>query len=459
MEYKIFAYGGTTESKGRKLSVSKNGRYFVDQNGTPFFYLADTAWRLFKQLDRQEVHIYLKNRVEKGFTVIQAYVLRGLGVENIYGELPLIDRDPARPNEAFFENIDYIVNRAEELGLFVGMVTTFGEHVQRTEGRTMYIPDNGELVFTKENAFIYGEFLGNRYKDKPVIWLFGGDRKPVGSEDVWRAMAAGLKSGFGSGQLISYHGPGDPETPSSSFWFHQESWLDFNTIQSGHGWAVPNYKYVAKDYMLDPVKPTIDMEPSYENHLDVKYGSDRRVDAHRVREGAYWAMLTGAAGHGYGCCGVWEFNCDTILPDYTFNHGKLGGTDDWHVAIDYAGAYNMGIMRKLFELRPWHKMVPDQSVIADGQDKGENHIQAARAEDGSFAVLYLAMGNPVGVHMDKLTGSFVKASWFDPENGEFAQLGSYPNHGVQTFTVPFGEGTKDWVLVLDDEAFEYKNIW
>ena len=62
-----------------KLKVSPNGRYFVDQDGKPFFYLGDTCWLLFQRLDREEVDEYLKDRAAKGFTVIQAYVLRGLG--------------------------------------------------------------------------------------------------------------------------------------------------------------------------------------------------------------------------------------------------------------------------------------------------------------------------------------------------------------------------------------------
>lgn len=450
-----FVYGQRRSVKGLKLQVSPNGRYFTDQYGTPFFYLGDTAWRLFKQLNREEADEYLENRAAKGFTVIQAYVLRGLNVRNVYGELPLIDKDPLRPNEAFFENIDYIVNRAAEAGLFMGLVVTYGEHVRRDETKSEVFKAD-ESIFNEENAFAYGRFLGERYRDKPVIWLFGGDRNPTGSENIWRAMAAGLKEGFGEGQLISYHGPGDPDMPSSSFWFHNESWLDFNTIQSGHGWCVPNYRYVAGDYGLGPVKPTIDMEPSYENSRDVKYGSDRRIDGHRVREGAYWAMLSGAAGHGYGCCGVWEFNSETLPPDYTFNYSMWRGTEDWHKAMDYEGAFGMGILRRLFELRPWHMLVPDLTVIASGQGEGEGRIQAARAGDRSFAIIYLPLGQQVGIHMDCIAGAMVKALWYNPRNGEFIQAGKYPNGGVRAFNVPSGEGREDWVLVLDDADSGYK---
>ena len=43
-----------------------------------------------------------------------------------------------------------------------------------------------------------------------------------------------LKEGSGGQQLVSYHGHG---STSSSNWFHQADWLDFNSIQSGHGWG------------------------------------------------------------------------------------------------------------------------------------------------------------------------------------------------------------------------------
>ena len=186
--------------KSMKLKVSPNRRYLVNQDGKPFFYLGDTAWTLLKRLNREEVEEYFKNRVAKGFTVIQAYVLRGLEVPNLYGDLTLIDRDPTRPNEAFFKNVDYVVNKANELGLVMGLVVTSGEHVRQVRTK--------EQVFNTANAFAYGRFLGNRYKDNCVIWLLGGDRPARDDLDVWRAMARGFKEESQGTQLMSYHGPG-----------------------------------------------------------------------------------------------------------------------------------------------------------------------------------------------------------------------------------------------------------
>src|SRR5689334_14147812 len=60
------------------LKTSDNGRFLVQSNGKPFFYLADTAWELFHRLDREETDRYLRNRAAKRFTVIQAVVLAEL---------------------------------------------------------------------------------------------------------------------------------------------------------------------------------------------------------------------------------------------------------------------------------------------------------------------------------------------------------------------------------------------
>lgn len=433
--------------KGKFLKVSPNGRYLTFDDGKPFFYLADTAWTLFKRLNHEEVDIYLQNRICKGFNVIQAYVLRGLKVRNLYGHTPLIDGDPAKPNEAFYENIDYIINRANELGVVIGGVVTWGEHVIGIE-----------QIFNEENAFAHGKFLGKRYKDNCVVWYLGGDRDPIDKMKVWASMAKGLKEGSEGRHLVSYHGPGKVgELPSSSVWFHQEDWLDFNVLQTGHGWTVNNYDFITHDYNLKPVKPVLDMEASYENHPDVRNNTGKRIDAHQVRESMYWQVLAGAAGHGYGCNDIWCFWDETLLSkweDYAFP-SDLKQNTHWRVAMDFQGAISVGIARRLFELRPWYMMVPDQSVIASGQQEGAGHIQAARAEDGSFIIAYLPQGGRVGIHMDKISGMNVKAQWYNPRDGRFIYIGQYAREGVAEFTAPSDFDRDDWVLVLEDEQKEY----
>jgi len=420
--------------KNLKLKVSSDGRYFVDQEGKPFFYLGDTCWLLFQRPNREEVDEYLKDRAAKGFTVIQAYVLRGLGRKHpdgnssLLGAAPLIDRDPTRPNEEFFKNVDYVVNRANELGLVMGLVPA----------KSWHVAEHPEKVFDEKNAYTFGKFLGVRYKNNAVIWFPGGDSAPGKYEAVWVAMAKGLKDGSGGSQLVCYHGQG---STSSSMWFHQADWLDFNSIQSGHHFGSDSYSFVSTDYALRPAKPTVDMEPAYENHPT---GANQpRIDAHKVRSQAYSALLAGAAGHGYGAMDLFYFYKEADGPF------PKNGFEQWRKALAYEGSRQVGLMRRLFEQRPWYKMVPDQSALASEQGDGTRRLIAARAQDGSFVIAYTPVGQPVSIHMNKLDGSRVNAQWYDPRNGTWKTIGPYSNKGTQEFVAPTHGEQDDWVLVLD----------
>src|SRR5215471_1792291 len=200
----LFSPASAFAAVAPKLKITENRRYLQYENGKPFFYLGDTAWELFHRLNREEAVQYLTNRAQKGFTVIQAVVLAQLGgltVPNPYGDLPLINGDPAKPNEAYFRHVDFIVNKAEELGMFVGMLPTWGSHWAL-----------GKAAFSPANARQYGRFLGARYKDKPIIWILGGDRLITKDEEraIIDAMAAGLTEGDGGAHLKTFHpvGPG-----------------------------------------------------------------------------------------------------------------------------------------------------------------------------------------------------------------------------------------------------------
>jgi Protein of unknown function (DUF4038) len=108
------------ELDSRKLRVSANRRFLVRQDGSFFSWFGDTAWELFHRLTREEAAYYLMKRVDQGFTLIQAVILavfEGLREPNAYGHLALIGNDPLRLDEAYFRHVDWIVAKANELGL------------------------------------------------------------------------------------------------------------------------------------------------------------------------------------------------------------------------------------------------------------------------------------------------------------------------------------------------------
>ena len=87
--------------------------------------------RCFIVLDFDESDHYLRDRAAKGYTVIQAVALSehgGLAVPNRNGDLPLENNDPTKPNEKYFAHVDRVVNRAQELGLVIGFLPTWGAY-------------------------------------------------------------------------------------------------------------------------------------------------------------------------------------------------------------------------------------------------------------------------------------------------------------------------------------------
>lgn len=434
----------TVHALPSRLKVSQNHRYLVKEDGSPFFYLGDTAWELFHRLNREEADRYLTDRAHKRFTVIQAVVLAetdGLTDPNAYGDLPLLNRDPASPNEAYFKHVDYIVQKAEALGLYIGLLPTWGDKVgDRTEAA-------GPLIFTPENAKVYGAFLGRRYKNNAIIWILGGDRAPdtETKRAIWRAMAAGLREGDGGAHLITFHPPG---ARSSAEWLHNEDWLDFNMMQNGHNTDTDVWNRIAVDYARTPTKPIVDGEPLYEDHPIAfnarEHGYSNAAD---IRKFAYWDLFSGACGYTYGNHSVWQMNSPRKSP-------VNGPLNYWYDAIDHPGARQVQYLRSLIQSRPTEGRVPDQSLLASDPSAGGKHIQAARALDGSYALIYIPASRPFSIRLEKITGSKVRAWWFNPRTGAATLIGEYAHTGetIHVFTPPDAGENVDWVLVLDDAS-------
>lgn len=417
------------------LRVSANRRFLQHRDGTPFFYLGDTAWELFHRLNRGEAERYLENRREKGFTVIQAVVLAeldGLDTPNPYGERPLENNDPTRPREAYFQHVDWIVRKAEEKGLVTGMLPTWGNKVVKGSWE-----QTAPVIFHPENALGYGRWMGRRYRDaKNLIWILGGDRNPQGVEPVWRAMARGLREGDGGRHLMTFHPNG---RNSSATLLHNEPWLDFNMMQSGHNQRDRRVDLlIDQDYARTPVKPCMDGEPRYENHpVDWKPQEQGWFDDYDVRQAAYWALFAGAHGHTYGCHDIWQMRTKEREPV-----GFARGT--WTDALDLPGARQMGHVRRLMESRPMLERVPDQRWLVSPAE-GVRGTRGAR-----YGFAYLPFGGVITVRLNAFGGSAVKAAWFDPRTGEAREIGRFAARGEKEFAAPDGSGRgKDCVLVVD----------
>lgn len=373
------------------LRVSASHRFLVTEDGRPFFWLRDTAWRL-NILAPDEVDAYMENRVRHAFNVIQVHP--GFEHSDYAGNLPFLDGAPDRPNEAFWRHIDDILAKARAHGVYVALVPMWGQEYAEA------------FKADAEKARRFGRWIGSRYASQShVVWIISGEydsinnfRLPIRADqkEVINAAAEGLREGHRGTQLMTIH-PGVVRTSSADF--HGASWLDFNMLQSGHMIdceafrQAENHALIAHDYRLSPAKPVLDGEPIYEDTPDgvwVAQNSDGpRADAAAVRRKAYWAVLSGACGHTYGHNDVYPF-CHPAHPQRSSRLPQGPGRHDWRTAINAEGATQMKHVRFLIESRPFLDAIPDSSLVRGTPTGGLDHLVASRAADGSYGNLSLA---------------------------------------------------------------------
>lgn len=435
--------GPSTDLSHGRLVVSDNHRFLQFEDGTPFFYLGDTGWELFHRLNYAESEKYLENRRQKGFTVIQAVILAecdGLNTPNRNGDLPLIDNDPAKPNEAYFAYIDSIIRLAASKGIFIGLLPTWGDKVDKS---TWGI---GPEIFNVTTATIYGKYLGNRYKNFPnIIWINGGDRsggkKADGSADnfpIWEALGKSIKSADPN-HLMTYHPLGEW---SSSDWFHNCDWLDFNMMQTGHGQrSYTIYNKLRADYELTPVKPCMDGEPRYEDHpISWRPDSLGWFNEMHVRQAAYWNLFSGAHGHTYGCHPVWQMAAPgSDFVGYARHY--------WYDVLDLPGAWQMLNVRRLIESRPMLSRIPFQEIVLN---PGDEHSYIVATKGDGYLMVYTPLGNTIELNGTLLEASKYKVSWYDPRSGKTKTEGTADKQPVMKFNAPSGGPGFDWVLILDE---------
>jgi hypothetical protein len=393
------------------VKVSQDGRYFVDQKGEPVFWLGTTQWQLFREYRLEDARTIIRKTREKGFAFAQV-MLMGVGdgtKANVYGEKPWIDNNPLTPNEAYFKNVDAILDIARENNLVISM--------------TLYHQRYRKYI-TMDNARAWAKWLAHRYKDAPtLLWSMTPEARQE-FVPVLRELAAGLHEGDGGSHLITFKP--DPAPYSSSF-IHGEGWLDFDSMQTWKSVELI-YPMVTKDYNLKPVKPVLMAEGAYEHGSE--YGFE--VTPLWIRRQAYYSFLAGAS-HTYGHNDSWR-----VLPT-------------WKDALDAPGATQLGILKRaLTGRKEWWRLVPDQAIFASGGNtNGQVLNLAARHQDGQWALVYLGSRASFSINLDKVNAAAkLKVFWLDPRSGESMAAARSAHAGVESFSTP--EGWEDALLVVEE---------
>jgi len=414
------------------VKISKNNRYFTDSEDRPFFYQACTGWSLLFEPTREEIEIYLKNRSEKGFNTIQVTLLPwNVDDVNRYGEPPFLDKKYfIQPNKKYFENVDWVLQKAKEYGIQLNI-------------NVFWLRNNWRDYTTIENARIYGSYVAKRFsKYDNIMWFIGGDINPLDKMDSQEALASTIHS-IDKKHLMSYHGGrySDGSSTSSSALFNREQWLDYNMAYCYDPYHCPRLDPYAPvefihAYNLKSVKPIILGESFYEDTANYTF-TGQKDQLYAVRRNPLWGLTCGITGHAVGHSKIYPFK------------------EGWQKAMDDPNSWMVKNLSTLVNDIKWWTLVPDQyhevGINGYGNFGGAHYISLAYDPKGKLAVAYFPYEGKLTIDLSKFSGS-VKGKWIDPVNGNVIPVTTnLPNKGTFDFSPPGlnGDGNYDFLLVLE----------
>lgn len=397
------------------IRVAQDRRYLEQADGTPFFWLSDTAWNGALKADHASWETYLSDRRKKKFTAVQFVTTQWIAAAgNAEGRLAYEGRESITIDPIFFQWMDERVRAVNDHGLVAAPVliwTAPWSPYSKFLNPGNALPDDQVIRLARYMVARYGAYQ--------VIWILAGDGDYHGDEaERWKRIGTAVFSGNPT-RLATIHPTGHQWVEGD---FGQEPWFSFIGYQSGHGDGPEDLKWITHgppslSWDVPPIHPIINLEPNYEDH--VSYFSHQRFDAHAVRRAAYWSLLVSPpAGVTYGAHGIWGWDNHPALP---MNHFGSGVARPWFEAINLPGSTDMAHLMKLFSSLQWWTLRPDPALIGNqpGDKDPSAFVAAAKAENNEWALVYFPVGQTVTLQPDQFQGTiFVR--WFNPRSGEWS---------------------------------------
>lgn len=395
------------------LNVSESGTHLEHADGTPFFWLGDTAWNGVLRSTEEDWDRYLDARDALGFNVIQFVSTQWRGGERcLGGPLPFEFREGhLTVDDAYFRRMDERVRSIAEHGMVAAPIILWA-----------LTPTDPGQALPEETAIRLGRYIVARWGAFPVVWLVGGDGHYYGEAvERWHRIGRGIlgEDPDARTRLATLH-------PCGLSWIgedhRREPWYDFIGYQSGHSSADGDLRWLtdgppAIQWRGDPPLPVINLEPNYDEHPS--YQGNVIFGAHEVRRAAYWSLLVAPpAGVTYGANPIWVWPTEVEGAE---NHDGLGQIAPWHTALEFPGAASMGVLRQFMEAIPWWDLrpAPEALRVQPGSDRAEAFVAAARSTEGSLVVVYTPMGAAIELAADVVPRN-ATARWFDPATGRWA---------------------------------------
>ncbi len=366
------------------LRVAASRAFLEHADGTPFFWLGDTAWNGVIRGDDANWERFLALRAAQRFTVVQFVCCHWRGdVADEFGDSACTEEPPIRINPAFFQRLDRRVARINEHGL-LGAPVALWALLETDIGRKL----------PEADAIRLASYIVARYDAYQVAWLLGGDGNyQLMGVDRWRRIGQAVFA-TGHDRLATLH-------PCGTNWvgeeFRNEDWYDFIGYQSGHGDGEKDLRWLtagppATCWDREPRLPVVNLEPNYE--IAIGYHHHTVFTDYHVRRAAYWSLLLSpAAGLTYGHDSIWNWNFATG-PSEGHGNWHNGAVPPWTEGLETPGIASMTVLRGILERLPWTTLVPAPRAVRQTSDDPQTFVAAARAADGTL-VVYTPCGGTV----------------------------------------------------------------
>jgi len=415
------------------LSVSADRRRLEHRDGTPFFWLGDTAWNGALLSEPKDWRTYLRDRATKHFSAIQfvATAPWRTAPTDAEGQKAFTGVDPIVIQPRFFQRLDRQFTAILDQGLLPVPVLLWA--IRGEENPGYFLPE--------EQAIRLVKYMVARYGAYPVVWIPAGDAGYSGPiAERWQRIGRTVFGSRPHAPVIMH--PGGMQWPWEAF--QNESWIDLFGYQSGHGDDLKTLGWIhsgpaAKYWLKDPIRPLLNLEPPYEGHL--AYQSKKPHTAYNVRRAAYWSLLAAPiAGLTYGAHGIWSWQ---TIPGIPLNHQGTGEARPWHEAMRFPGSMNMRHLADFFQSIAWWRLGPAPGLLVEqpGDKDPAAFISAAQSDTGDIRVLYLPLGGEIKLRHD-LPLKPIQSFWVDPRTGKRKSADAASAHSYRA------PDQQDWLLLL-----------
>jgi hypothetical protein len=417
------------------VRVSENKRHFEHADGTPFFWLADTWWKnLCKRMTWEGFQELAADRRKKGFNAIHIvcgpYPDEGFLEERMANEggLPYESVKFEKVNPEYFNYADRRIQHLVESGLAPVIVGSWGRG-----------DCNSMQAIGLEGLKRHWRYLVARYGAYPIFWILAGEvpDQTKWNEGPWAPLAKHAKA------LDPFQRPLTCHTGHGRRGAKEDTTaIDFDMVGGNHDQNAAiqpqTVAIVSSAYSKEPPMPVLVGETCYEGHMQQGFGDTQRR--------MFWqSILNGAAGHTYGAAGIWHASVegDPGCASAAFGGKKVYDWTTWKEGMNYPGATELGMAKKLLEQYPWQRFEPHPEWTSPNG--------YAAGIPGEVRFIY----HPRGRIYD-WTGTVVKelepgvsysVFYFDPATGRRFDQGIIQSETGE-FKMPELPSPQDWVLVL-----------